>query len=1366
VKRKRFAWKLAAVCAALAVIAAISVFAVLKSAWFHERLRTAIVSAIEKATGGRAEIGAFRFDVNHLRAEVKEFTLHGTEGADKPPLVHAASVAIGLKIVSLIDRNINVRSLDVTSPRIYLVIYPDGRTNIPQPRVKSKSTLTTAETIVKLAIGQFSARNGVFEIEARSSTPFDLRGQDFNASLTYDATGPRYRGNISVQPVDARFGSFAPVPVGVVASFALENNRIAVDSAHLTTGESSADVSGALENLVSPYAKFRYDARAAIADVARIFSIPPLKRGTAQVGGNATWVPASGDYSLTGNLHAYGVEYRDSSVRMQNFRADGAVSASPKGVDATGVRYSGESAFADKRLPVSGHVALLTVRGSDLTLRGTTLEALDGTFNGDVTLQALDRLHVAGKFAGLGARRAIAMYSGEPLPWDGMISGNVELDGSLKRNDDLAVKMEASISPAAQGPPVHGELAASYDARSGILDLGRSTVTLPSSVADVSGAIGHSLRVHLETRDLNDFLPVLGESAASVPLKFQNGGAVFDGTVTGKLDNPQISGHLNVTNFSYSGEAFNLLAADVTASSESIRLQNAAAARGSLRAQFQGTAAIKQWKADDNTVIAGSGSLRNASVAELAGIAHAEGLQASGTLTANGQVSGTIGRPAVTGDVAITKGVIRSEPFDRFIAQVNYTGNTLAIASGELDSGASQMKLSASFDHKENHLDAGRLRFQVASNAMALERIRNLQDMRPGIKGTLQLAANGSLDLAPSNNEKDGETLRIADLQVTAAALGLQMTGQALGDAHLTATSQNGILRAHLDSDFADSVIRGDGEWRLEGDYPGAATVNFSKLDFAQLREWISPAAPGATNQIEGSAEGELHVNGSVLKPEAVTAELRIPKLELAPAPNAGGPAATFKLTNSGPIVASMANSVITVESAHLVGLSTDLSVTGKVQWRQKNPLDLHVAGRVDLAVVHEFNHDFAASGALMTDASVRGAFDAPQINGRVQFQDASFNVVDFSNGLSNASGIILFSGDRATIQSLTGESGGGKVECTGFTSFTGGQAVFRLHLRADSVRVRLGGVSTVADASLNLTGASDRSMLAGTITILRTSFNPQSDFSSLIAKSAEPVRTPSARTGLLGGLNFDVQIATSPDIQVQTSLTQDVKVDANLRLRGTASNPAVLGRVNITQGLVVFFGTKFNINNGTISFYNPVKVEPVLDIDLETKARGIEVTLTVSGPLNKLTLTPRSDPPLQFSEIVGLLATGRAPTSDPALLAEQSTAPQSWQQMGASALLGQAIASPVAGRLQRFFGVSRLRIDPTLPGIETNPQARLTLEQQVTPDITFTYITNVTTTNPQIVQVEWAFSKQWSVVALREENGMFGLDFFFKKRF
>jgi translocation and assembly module TamB len=34
------------------------------------------------------------------------------------------------------------------------------------------------------------------------------------------------------------------------------------------------------------------------------------------------------------------------------------------------------------------------------------------------------------------------------------------------------------------------------------------------------------------------------------------------------------------------------------------------------------------------------------------------------------------------------------------------------------------------------------------------------------------------------------------------------------------------------------------------------------------------------------------------------------------------------------------------------------------------------------------------------------------------------------------------------------------------------------------------------------------------------------------------------------------------------------------------------------------------------------------------------------------------------------------------------------------------------------------------------------------------------------VIRVEWAFSKQWSVVAVRDENGMFGIDFLYKRRF
>jgi translocation and assembly module TamB len=371
---------------------------------------------------------------------------------------------------------------------------------------------------------------------------------------------------------------------------------------------------------------------------------------------------------------------------------------------------------------------------------------------------------------------------------------------------------------------------------------------------------------------------------------------------------------------------------------------------------------------------------------------------------------------------------------------------------------------------------------------------------------------------------------------------------------------------------------------------------------------------------------------------------------------------------------------------------------------------------------------------------------------------------------ISKTNGVILFDGSRATIQSLSGESGGGTVTLSGFAGYGGDALVFRLHATAHELRLRYPeDFSTVANASLSLTGTSDSSTLSGHITVLRTGFNPRSDFSSILAKSAEPVRTPSAQTGLLANMHFDVEIDSAPDITFQSSLAQGLQAEASLRLRGTGTNPSLLGRINITGGQLVFFGTPFTVNQGSIAFYNPVKIEPVLEhrsgYQGARHRRDFEHIRTDRQAEPDAALGPAD----ALSDIVALLATGISPTSDYATLMSGPASPQSLQQMGAQALLGQAIASPVTGPLQRFFGVTRLKIDPTLTGltgVENNPQARLTIEQQVTPEITFTYITDVTSTNPLVIQVEWAFSRKWSAVLLREENGLVGLNFVYKRSF
>ncbi|MCU0246368.1 MAG: translocation/assembly module TamB, partial [Bryobacter sp.] len=414
---------------------------------------------------------------------------------------------------------------------------------------------------------------------------------------------------------------------------------------------------------------------------------------------------------------------------------------------------------------------------------------------------------------------------------------------------------------------------------------------------------------------------------------------------------------------------------------------------------------------------------------------------------------------------------------------------------------------------------------------------------------------------------------------------------------------------------------------------------------------------------------------------------------------------------------------------------------------------------------------DLVAQGVSTVEGTLRGPLADPLFSGRVELKGASFFLKDVANGLENVNGVLFFDRSRARLDRLRAQSGGGQLALSGFVGLAGDELTYQLTASADRVRVRYPeGISTLINATLNLTGSPARSVLGGTVTILRSGVTPRTDIASLLADAGRAsVATPAAIDNeFLRNLQFDVRFETAQNAELSTMLTRNVQADLDLRLRGTPSNPALLGRASITQGELTFFGTRYDISRAEINFFNPTRIEPVINMDLETRLRGVLVTVTFSGPLNRLNLSYRSDPPLQSNDILALLTVGRSPDSTQPVIAPSTTTVQNstFLQGSGAGLISSAAMSAVTGRMQRFFGVSRVRIDPLLTGIDRTPQARLTVEQQVSSDIIVTYITNLNRTQQQIVSVEWDFSRQFSAIAVRDENGTFGVDFFYRRRF
>lgn len=240
----------------------------------------------------------------------------------------------------------------------------------------------------------------------------------------------------------------------------------------------------------------------------------------------------------------------------------------------------------------------------------------------------------------------------------------------------------------------------------------------------------------------------------------------------------------------------------------------------------------------------------------------------------------------------------------------------------------------------------------------------------------------------------------------------------------------------------------------------------------------------------------------------------------------------------------------------------------------------------------------------------------------------------------------------------------------------------------------------------------------------------------------------------------MDIHVATSPEVRLSSrTLSFVAAMDTNLR--GTLSHPVATGNIHIRQGEALIAGNRYTINRGDITMTSPFQTNPVLDVEATTRVARYNLTIDVTGPIDRTKLAYRSDPPLPNEEILSLLALGYAPQQ--ALMSSSGSQP--FGAVGASALLSQALSSQVSGRVQRIFGVSRIRIDPNLLGPATAGGARITIEERLARDLTITYSTNTAAAQQRDIRLRWDISDRISLIGERDINGVFGIEVRFHRR-
>jgi len=441
--------------------------------------------------------------------------------------------------------------------------------------------------------------------------------------------------------------------------------------------------------------------------------------------------------------------------------------------------------------------------------------------------------------------------------------------------------------------------------------------------------------------------------------------------------------------------------------------------------------------------------------------------------------------------------------------------------------------------------------------------------------------------------------------------------------------------------------------------------------------------------------------------------------------------------------------------------------LTGSVQFTGRRTVAMKLNGSVDLRLLSGYMTDVDVTGHADINTSFEGTLDRPRIIGRVKLNSISVRSADFPTGLSNVKGDLVFDANRLFFDNVTGEAGGGLITLAGTANYS--EKPFRYDISAKTERIRIRypeGMSWLVGGGLRLSGTLDGGLLSGKVQVQRVTLNQGIEAVGSLTSSSSSASTTS---NFLRNLQLDVEGSSTPDTRLEWPGAH-LEAESSLRVRGTAEHPILLGHIHVLSGDLYFHGNRYRVTRGDLNFTNPFRMDPVINFEATTNVQQYEITLNFTGQASKMSLSYRSDPPLPGNDIVTLLALGQT-SSETAMHGGVTGQAGSSNNSGATALLSEAISSQLGGRVERLFGITRFRVDPGLAGFGTtnasqNVGARVTVEQQVTRDLTVTYVSNVSSSQQQVIQVEYNLNRNISIVGLRDQNGTFGVDIKFKKRF
>jgi len=370
----------------------------------------------------------------------------------------------------------------------------------------------------------------------------------------------------------------------------------------------------------------------------------------------------------------------------------------------------------------------------------------------------------------------------------------------------------------------------------------------------------------------------------------------------------------------------------------------------------------------------------------------------------------------------------------------------------------------------------------------------------------------------------------------------------------------------------------------------------------------------------------------------------------------------TMGLKAKEPLVAIAKSGVIEIKNFVIDGDNT--KIVGSSRPAVHGQSQMVFQGNIDIGLLSFLAPFLQEVRGLLTFSSQVQLSDEAEIQGSAFIEQGYFKLKDFPHAIEQVKSDISFSQKQININSLSGSLAGGKISGEGYVQLKGYKNFpAQLQLRLDNTKIQIpDGVVSQGNGKATISGNWFPYLMEGSYNISQGNItrNFQNEQNLTIRRSSY---LPKAlQTNIFDPVEFNINAYINGPYTITNNIL-DTLIAGSLVLRGTPSNPVLLGDIKALKGGTVFMGeTPFIISTASLKFDTTQELNPQLfgiatarvksrEYDTATsgatagtvssRTREYEVNMLVQGRMKNPKIKLSSQPPLDENDIISLLALG-----------------------------------------------------------------------------------------------------------------------------